>query len=174
MALLIALFIVGIGATALKVYYSSYILQEEKFAEAKRKSFFLFLFFKQLQNIPQNVFGYPPIFEGDEKKLKFVSNVPLLGRYFPGIFGIELRIKEGKLLEANIPLVDVEDYRNFLNEDLKKEWFLVFFFSGEECHFEYSDGKIWKRSWKKGIPKFIALKSSKESYIFPVMFFSSG
>jgi len=82
-------------------------------------------------------------------------------------------IRNGKLLETNAPIVDARDYKSFLDGNLKGDKFIVFSSKGD-LHFEYSDGKIWKHQWKRGrgLPKFVALKSSETEFILPVMFFN--
>ena len=179
-ALTVAMMVVLVGTIALRTYLSSYERQKRAVSEVERKAFFAFIFFKQLQNIPDRVFGVVPIFEGEEDRLRFVSRTPMTGRYFPGFFAIEFRVKNGRIIERDFPLIDVEDYKNFLEEsgDMNAKWFVVFTLKGyknEDIHFEYFDGKVWRRDWKlRGkLPAFIAIKTEdKTLYVFPVMYFS--
>ena len=173
-ALAIAVMLVVVGTAALRAYMQTYSRQMASIDEALRDTLFAVLFFRQLQNIPDRPFGRSPVFTGEGDSLKFVSLVKMTGSGFPGIYGVEFRIEDNLLLERDTPLVDAEDYDDFLKSGPKEEgdWYVVFSVPEGELSFAYRGTAGWQTSWRSGFPRFVALKSRERYiFIFPVRFF---
>ena len=174
-ALTITMLVVVVGASALRTFVSSYGKQKEAAEKVLRSDLAVVLFFRQLQNIPDKVFGKIMSFRGESDYVRFASFVKATAVGLPGIYGVEYRLEDGKLLERDVSLVKGEDYIEFIRDGAgeEKPWFVVMDFEeNTNLRFEYGDGKRWQSRWEGGVPKFIGIRAEDRwLLIIPVKFF---
>ena len=147
-AIVISLLVVAISVMALNSFINFKSKIEHADAKYGDRALFLYLLFKQLQNIPTNndLVG-DNYFYGERDYFRFVSYVPISGDYFPGIFGVEYYAKDGKLYERDMPLIESRDVRRFLMGNLGSNGTLFKINGIKVSSFEYFDGREWQSSW---------------------------
>ena len=149
-ALLLSSLIILTAVMALKGYMDFEHRSQKLIRVESRKTLFLYLFFKQLQNIPRLDMTQGFLFEGERSFLRFISYVPMTGKYFPGIFGVTYLIKDGSLFEKDEPLMDREDVLSFFKEKDEVEGAVRIFSPPSKISgFSFYDGHQWRDSWKE-------------------------
>lgn len=173
-AVLISSFLILTAALALRAYIDSQRRISVSLNEKSKRVLFVYFLLKQLQNIPDDLDLTRGLrFEGNVDYVKFVSYVPMTGRYFPGIFGIEYKIVDGKLFEYDRPLITREDVMDFFEKEIVSDNLTKVYESNAKItSFSYYDGSRWLDSWKNinSTPVILKINFDNGSYIsFPVL-----
>ena len=173
-AVVLSSLVIFTASLALRAYIDSQKSIEEKISEESKKALFLYFFFKQLQNIPGDIeFIEDFRFEGGSDYLKFVSRVPMTGPFFPGVFGVEYKVRDGCVKERDFPLITRKDVLDFFkgNREENGNFTVVYATDVKIVGFEYYNGINWVREWKliNSIPFIIKIELENGTALyFPV------
>ncbi len=160
-------------SVAIRTFVSSLELHKRKSKEEIATSLFFLTFFRWLQNLNMKPFGVSLPFSGDSSEIKFASEFPLTGRYFPGVFGVLLKADRSVVLEADVPLIDAEDVREFKEGRADMAYKRVFSCANGDADFSYYNGRNWVDSWRGGkLPEYVGLRCGGELVLLlPVAYF---